>query len=71
MVEITPNYKPTDWLKLDGVPVHFTYNVRQKLEICFPDKLVGRDGQQHVQLRLTLAPEITTLYIFLWEYLKN
>lgn len=35
------------WLQLDGATAHSTYNVRKYLDICFPNRWIGRSGRQH------------------------
>lgn len=62
------NIRQRMWLQLDGAPAHFKFSVRQFLNMCFPNKWIGRGGPKNWPAR---SPDLTCLDFFLWGYLKN
>lgn len=56
------------WFQQDGAPPHYSINVRQYLDLRFPDRWIGRRGSIEWPAR---SPDLTPLDFFLWGYVKG
>lgn len=65
---IPENVVPRLWYQHDGAPAHSTLNVRNCLDIRFPDRWIGRGGPQNWPAR---SPDLSLLDFFLWGFVKN
>lgn len=52
----------------DGAPAHYSTEVREWLNLTFPDRWIGRRGAIEWSPR---SPDLTPLDFFLWGYLKQ
>ena len=52
----------------DGAPPHWGLNVREFLNIQFPNRWIGRNGPIHWPAR---SPDLTPLDYFLWGHIKE
>lgn len=56
------------YFQQDGCPAHSTLQVREWLNLHFPDKWIGRFGPIHWPAR---SPDLTPMDFFLWGFLKQ
>jgi Transposase. len=56
------------WIQLDGAPAHFSVNVRELLNVRFPERWIGRGAPIGWPAR---SPDLTPLDFFLWGYVKT
>ena len=61
-------YQPQVIFQQDDAPPHWGLQVRQFLNVAFPERWIGRDGPILWPLR---SPNITPLDFFLWGYVKD
>ncbi|KYN11774.1 hypothetical protein ALC57_16052, partial [Trachymyrmex cornetzi] len=52
----------------DGAPAHWSRRIRNHLDLTFPGRWIGRGGPVSWCPR---SPDLSSLDIFLWGYLKN
>lgn len=52
----------------DGCPAHWTLNVREHLNNCFPESWIGRDGPIPWPAR---SPDLTPVDFFVWGRAKE
>ena len=55
------------WLQHDGAPAHFDRNVRNHLNVTYPNRWIGRGGPVLWPAR---SPDLTPLDYFLWGSMK-
>jgi hypothetical protein len=58
------------YFQLDGAPSHFAREVRQWLDLTYPDRWIGRGGPVPVGWPSRL-PDITPLDFFFWGHCKE
>lgn len=56
------------WFQQDGAPPHFTREVREFLDVTFPNRWIGRRGPIEWPSR---SPDLSPLDFFYWGLLKN
>ena len=56
------------WLQHDGAPAHFDRNVRNHLNVTYPNRWIGRGGPVPWPAR---SPDLTPLDYFLWGSMKS
>lgn len=66
--EIPLQLRQRMWYLLDGAPPHFDLNVRQFLNIRFPQKWIGRNGPTKWPPR---SPDLNPCDFFLWGHMKQ
>ena len=64
---LTPNMDIT-WYQQDGAPPHFSHEVREFLDVTFPNRWIGRRGTIEWPSR---SPDLSPLDFFYWGHLKN
>lgn len=65
LIEHLPNHiKHEMWFQLDGAPAHFMRDVREELDIMFPEKWIGREGPILWPPR---SPDLTSMDFFYGE----
>ena len=60
-------------LQQDGCPTHFHNDVRDCLNTNFPQRWIGRFGQEDVAVMLwpPRSPDLTPCDFFLWRFVKD
>lgn len=56
------------WFQLDGAPAHFMREVREELNLMFPNKWIGRTGPISWPPR---SPDLTSMDFYLWGTIKS
>lgn len=56
------------WYQQDGAPPHFSREVREFLDVTFPNRWIGRRGPIEWPSR---SPDLSPLDFFYWGHLKN
>lgn len=56
------------WFQQDGCPAHYGINVREYLDLVFPNRWIGRGGGINWPAR---SPDLAPCDFFLWGHLKS
>ncbi|PRD28951.1 UNVERIFIED_CONTAM: hypothetical protein NCL1_30891 [Trichonephila clavipes] len=56
------------WFQHDGVPAHFSADVRSALDTAYPGGWIGRGGTVNWPTR---SPDLSCLDFLLWGYMKS
>lgn len=56
------------WFMHDGAPAHFSRNVRDHLDIIYPNRWIGRNGPIAWPAR---TPDLNSCDFFLWGHMKS
>lgn len=56
------------WFQHGGAPPHNQHNVKEYLNVCFPNRWIGRGGRKQWPPR---SPDLTPLDFFLWGHIKT
>lgn len=66
--DVPLNIRQAMWLLQDGAPAHFRREVREFLDIRYPNRWIGRNGPVAWPPR---SPDLNPCDFFLWGYMKS
>lgn len=67
LVDVPATTRLNMWFQHDGAPPHFALNVRDFLDLTYPNRWIGRGGPVPWPPR---SPDLTPLDFYLWGHLK-
>lgn len=62
------NLRQRMWLQHDGATCHFALQVRNHLNVAYPERWIGRGGTIHWPAR---SPDLNPVDFFIWGYFKE
>lgn len=67
-LEVVARENQKIWFQHDGCPAHYSLDVRNFLNDCFPNRWIGRGGTINWPAR---SPDLVPCDFFLWGHLKS